>query len=221
MARASNFLGIKTGVEVVNKQDIARLIVTRFKNMSFEEMEYAFALERYGMLGEKTKHYQLFNAEYVSSVFLKYKKWLSDIRYTNNIPLAIVDKEIKEISEEEKLKIVIDGVKDCVLNFTLTGKIDDGRVKYVYDFLYELGLLPKHTQGYKEKINRKAKSELISNVPQSRSEFKLLKKILKTSNNHEKIKIKCCEIVLKEYFSKLIYTKKDFNKILDNAIKSK
>lgn len=219
LARASNFLGIKNGVEIINKQDIAKLIVTRFKNMSFEEMEYAFALERYGMLGEKTKHFQLFNAEYVASVFAKYKKWLSEIRFKNNIPLEIIQESEPEITEEEKLKIVIKGVKDCIMNFTLTGKIDDGRVSYVYEFLHELKLLPKHNQEYKDRIIRKAKSELLQNTPKNLGEFKALKNILKTSTNHEKIKIKCCEIVLKEYFSRIINTKQDFNLILEEALK--
>lgn len=45
-------------------------------------------------------------------------------------------------TEEEKYNIVIEGVKDAYENYKQTGKMDFGRI-YLYDFLYERGLLPK------------------------------------------------------------------------------
>ena len=59
----------------MNKQDISVMIKTRFRSLSFEELDYAFQLDRHGYHGDSTKHYQLFNAEYVAIIIKKYMKW--------------------------------------------------------------------------------------------------------------------------------------------------
>ena len=67
--------GIKEPMDDVTKQDIKEMILMRFKALSFDEISYAFKKERYGDLGDRTEHYQLFDAKYVSEVLDKFVKW--------------------------------------------------------------------------------------------------------------------------------------------------
>lgn len=118
------------------------MIQTMFKSLSLEEIDYAFKLERYGVYEYKTEHYQLFNAEYVSTVLNKYKKWVRNVRVNNNLPLSNKKIAIPEISEAKKLEIVMCGLEDSFHNFKETQTIKPGRI-YLYDFLYEKGLMSK------------------------------------------------------------------------------
>ena len=51
-----------------HKKDIKEMVLMRFKNFSFDELYYAFKMERFGVLGEKTTHYQSFDADYVGNI---------------------------------------------------------------------------------------------------------------------------------------------------------
>lgn len=73
--KIANLGGIKGEISEINKQDISKMILRRNKALSLEEIYFAFELERYGVYEEKTSHFQLFNADYVSTILNKYKKW--------------------------------------------------------------------------------------------------------------------------------------------------
>lgn len=137
--RITNLLGIKHAIEGVNKLDIREMLLKRFKTISLEEIDYAFKLERYGSLGKRTEHFQLFNAQYVSDVLDKYKKWLQKIRHDNNLPLS-KKSEIQEIPEEEKQLLILQGVVSCFDEFIQTNEVINGYT-WVYDHLDELNLL--------------------------------------------------------------------------------
>ena len=78
-----NFLGIKEAILDINKVDIFQMLIMKYKGLSLEELTYAFKLERYGQISPKTQHYQLINAEYVSSVLDKYINWKVSERKNN------------------------------------------------------------------------------------------------------------------------------------------
>lgn len=203
IVKISNLTGIKNAISDINKQDIIKLIDTRFKNLSLEEINYAFELERFGKLEPRTQHFQLFNAEYVSEVLGKYKKWITKIRFENNLKLS-KEKEQNKITQEEKELIIWQGVIDCFEHFNSTQEIEDGRV-WVYEHLDELGLL-NYTP--KEKINKMklAKEDLLKTANLQVSYLKrtdLIKKI-NNQNDSELIKNHAKKMLLKDYFARLI-----------------
>lgn len=138
--RIPNLLGIKEEISDINKQDIKELILNHFKGISLLEIDYAFKMERYSKYDVKTEHYQLFNAEYVSSILNKYKKWLTKTRYENNIPLSITENKTPELSEKEKKERTIRGVLNCFKDYQKDKTVMAGYV-WVYDYLDSKGFI--------------------------------------------------------------------------------
>lgn len=213
--KVANLTGIKDPISDINKRDISEMIVRFFKNLSLEEIDYAFKMERYGMLEPKSEHYQLFNAEYVSEILNKYKKFRHKVRVQLDLPIAKIEKP-KELSEEDKEFIVINGVLNCFENFKQTKSIEIGSL-YVYDYLFELGALPFHSKRFKSKIKRKA----IREIYKSRNNFssikdkRLVKNILiSIQNNENPVRTKCQELILIEFFSRVINTNQSFTDLL-------
>jgi len=179
------------------------MILNRFKGFSLEEIAYAFRIDRYGNHGEPTPHYQLFNAEYVSTVLGKYKNWLRKTRVNNNLPISKPTEE-KALTEDEKEMLIVNGIIECFEEYSTTGCIPVGRI-YVYEILRKRKLFPKHTKRFREHIKRKAirkryKSRENSNT--DRKSFKSL--LLQIQNKQNNQTVLCKEIILGTYFRKLI-----------------
>ncbi|AVR46772.1 hypothetical protein C7S20_16720 [Christiangramia fulva] len=211
--KASNMVGIKDPISPNNKQDILELILSRFGGLSLEEIDYAFKIDRYGTHGEPTPHFQLFNAQYVSTILIKYKVWLRNIRGNNNLPIS-KPIEKKSMSEVEKALLVLNGIIECFEEFKISGKIPYGKA-YVYDVLYKRGLLPIHTKRYREKIKRKAIKRRYKSKEKKHVDRKELKSILhKIQIGQNNQKIQCKEIVLETFFKKLNSLNKTIEEVL-------
>lgn len=72
--------GFNGEIPDINKQDISELLLTRFKTIRLNELNYAFKIDRHGYHGEPTQHYQVFNAEYVAKVLNRYLKYKQEVR---------------------------------------------------------------------------------------------------------------------------------------------
>lgn len=83
--RISILGGFKNEMAFEITQDITNLIFGAYSDLTIEEIYKAFELERFGLYDEKTKHFQLFNSEYVSEILKKYKKWKHDMKIQHNI----------------------------------------------------------------------------------------------------------------------------------------
>lgn len=205
--RAINLLGIKEKISQINKEDIRDMILLRFKSFSLEEIDYAFKLDRWS--GKPVEHFQLFNSEYVAKVLTKYKHWLRETRSNNNLPLSAKKESKPELSDQEKLITVINGVIDCFEEFKISKSIPVGRI-WVYDFLYENKNLPVHTLQFRNKINRNAIKQLHSERNDPDRDGRKIREVLRQiQTGNKKLKIKCKELVLKEYFSRLIAQNKE------------
>lgn len=183
---ASIHLGIKDPISDITKDDLVELILSRFKTLSLNEIDYALKMERYGSLGDKTHHYQLFNAEYLATVLDKYISWKREIKRTHNISKQI-DKV--EISEEEKKHWENLAVVSAIENFQENGIIE--RV-HVYDILFDLGYLPKDVD-FKNKMLKSAKEllemNLNSTIAKTRDERLELKESLNVIQNLKSNKV--------------------------------
>lgn len=102
LTRISNLAGIKTEIDDLNAQDITKMILNYFSNLSVPEIYKAFELERYGEYEKKTDHFQLFNAEYVSSVLNKYKDWKLNTLKQNSIDVFLQPAPLEKTEAEKE-----------------------------------------------------------------------------------------------------------------------
>lgn len=112
LVKISILAGIKGEIDDFTKQDISKMILTAFKELSFEELHKAFEMERYGQYDDKTEHFQLFDSNYISQVLKKYKNW--KVREKNELNLSIPRLEHKT-SEFEKSEIR-ENLLRCIFN---------------------------------------------------------------------------------------------------------
>lgn len=212
-AVCANHLGLKEEIPQISKVDIMELILSRFKNLSMDEVAYAFKLERYGSLGDRVEHYQLFNASYVSDVLSKYVKWKADLKAIHSI--STVYKEVK-VSDEEKAYWINRGINNCLDSFIDTGLTGSGSFN-VYDVLYDLGYLPTD-KAYKAEILKAAieciqieqsllRSKSLITPKQMRAVFEKIK-----NTKDSIVVIKCKELVLSQFFREL---QKDSDRLKD------
>ena len=229
--QVNNLLGIKEGISDNNKQDIKEMLFMRFKNISPEEIQYAFKLERFGLLGERTSHYQLFNAEYVSTVLDKYKKWLQKQRQDNNLSLPESKPEMtaEQIAEKERIEKHSAEVMQIInINFCYDEWKESKTISLsysgVFDRFIEKGIIkdpkaPKY-QKYLAKKIQEAKEMLIKGYEvQGQREYasknairELIKEVKSGLSPKIEEKAKC--LVLEDYFSKIEKDGLEFKEIL-------
>ncbi len=208
--RATNLLGIKTEISDINKTDIREMILSKFNGLSLQEIDYAFKLDRWS--GDPVEHFQLFNAEYVAKVLTKYQEWLRSTRAANNLPLSKPKKK-QEMNDTEKELLIIGGVLECFEIFKVTKEIPVGKT-YVYDFLYEKKLLPKHTTEFKSKIKRKAIKEAYKSKAEAEDKRAFTKVLRDIQNKKNAQIVRCKNIILKTFFHQLIAQEKSLEEII-------
>lgn len=208
ITHATNRLGIKEATSKLDKSDILELVLTKYKNLSFDEIYYAFKMERHGYLGERIQHFQLFNAEYVSSVLDKYVPWKRQKMFDHKISIQKAQEE-KEISKEEKQYWINLAVMECFFYYEETMAIMDGKTHNVYEILYDLDYLPKDV-AYKQKMYKSAvevlQMEYSTKKASSRDEKKQIKQVLADIHKpkYNKAILKAKELVLMEFFRNTI-----------------
>lgn len=214
LVEITNRLGIKDAVNSYDKSDMLELILTKYKNLSFDEVKYAFKMERFGNLGERIEHYQLFNAEFVSKVLDKYVEWKRKIKQEHNISEL---KKPQTATEREKQYWINRGVTECIDFYEENTSLMDGKL-YVYDVFYDLGYLPTDVE-YKNKIKKDAieviEFEQSSKKPTTLNERTQIAEILADIQKPKSgILIgKCKELVLLEYFRKIFKNPEELEKI--------
>ena len=186
------------------------MLLAKYKNISIEEIIEAFKMERYGKLGDRVAHFQLFNAEYVSKVLDLYKKWLQETKIKKNIMPEI--KESEEISEQEKQTIIYLGLMACWEDFVNGNGIIDG-YSWVYDWFFERGALPKHTNEFKRGIDKRA-IEYIKSEWQKCPQTMSVKNYLKELQGSGTLVVICKKIILSDLFETYKSKPKSFVDIL-------
>lgn len=203
--------GIKGEISDFDKRDIKEMILRRFKNLSLNEIDYAFKLERCGDYGDRIEHYQLFNAEYVSKILDRYREWKRNVKLRHNI--SEVQKK-PELSEKEKMYWRNRGVSTSLEIYQSEKKIPINYT-YVYDILYE-DYLPKDAE-YKRKKYESAKlllqMEYSEKEATTREENKEIKNFLNSLEvkGNDKVKVRAKQLVLEEFYRNLLKDEKATN----------
>lgn len=211
--------GIKSEQDDFVIEDITRMIFYAYSDLTIEEIYKAFELERYGVYENKTEHFQLFNAEYISTVLKKYKAWKYNVKKQHNISPSM--QNTTEISEEEKEAIVEKGVNRFYEEYKATKTIEDPS-EYIFDHLIKKGLIknsnnPKlleyyqnHLQLAKEQLQKENSKNSTMDAAE-RQKLKIdLEQII--SGHSPKIILRAKKNILAEFFEKqmLLKTEKIF-----------
>ena len=215
-AKICGLSGIKSEIDDFVIEDITKMIFYAYSDLTVEEIYKAFELERYGVYENKTDHYQLFNAEYISTVLKKYKTWKHNIKTHHNITPD--SKTNEEMSEEEKDKIVENGVNRFYEEYKTNKTIEDPS-EYIFDHLIKKGLIknnnnPKVLEYYQGHLQL-AKTQLQKENAHSSSLDKADRQRLKidleqiVSGHSPKIILRAKKNILAEYFEAQIKSGKE------------
>ncbi len=217
--KAANLIGIKDPISDINKIEIREMILARFKGLSLEEIHYAFKLEREEVFGERVKHIQLFNGEYVASVLNKYKEWLRKARFHNN---TLRKKEkAPEVTSSEKLELKIKFIVDAFNHYKENKNIPFGFYR-AYKTLrdYEI-IMPPNKEQIIDTRNRASKRCKPFNSSKTKRGAKLKslgESITELFGGEKTIEIHCEEISLEDFFKTFIDEKKDFKGYIEMMI---
>lgn len=212
LTKISALAGITGEVDDFNASDINKFILTSCNDLSLEEIHKAFELERFGSYDEKTKHFNLFNADYVSTVIKKYRKWKLEVKTQFNISKTTA---LPEMTESQKREIINQGIIRVFSEYQETKKLPEPNA-YIFDELYERKIIkgsdtPKLHEYYQVKIKQAEKElkdefELSKKTSPGKTERRQIQeeidKIL--LGDSEKIFVRTKRIILAEYFDKLI-----------------
>jgi hypothetical protein len=210
-------MGIKHEISDVYKTDIREMIQNRFKNLSLNEIDYAFKLERYGEykdekgLESRTEHFHDFNTVYCSTVLGKYVEWKRNLKLKHNI--SKIEKPVSA-TEKEKQFWINKGVNECLDYFEEHRSIMDGKL-YIYEVFYDMDLLPKDPD-YKKKMYADAKEvvefEIQSTKPTNLAHRKSMDQTLKEIQRPKSgiLINKAKELVLLDFLRKLF---RDVNEV--------
>ncbi len=214
LIKIGTLAGIKNEIDSLVGQDIMRMILSTYADLTLEEIYKAFELERYGSFEDKTEHFQLFNADYIAKILKKYKNWKLNMKTHHDITSDA--KRLSEITESQKEQILINGVNRFYQEYQETKIIADPS-EYIFDFLVEKGNIknnnkPKLLEYYQLKL-QEAKQELEKEQSKKTAIDKIERQRIKVDLDQivagysPKIIIRAKRNILKEYFEKQISLK--------------
>lgn len=224
MAKICALSGVKSPLDDISKQDCSFLLKNKNADLSLEEIWVAFRLERYGDFGERTKHYDLFDAVYISTILLKYRKWKADMKQVHNLG-SNQNLGLVELSDSAKDDIIKQGVIRKFHEFSITGIIKEPHV-HIFDYLMEKGLIKDWStpalMNYYISKNIEAAEQLKTEYAQLTSPFKLERKkyqeeLDKIMSGHSaKIEVRIKRNILIEFFKKHLIEEIYFEKLIND-----
>lgn len=212
---------IKAHVSPFDAEDITKMILSTYADLTLEEIYKAFELERYGVHEVKTEHYGLFNAEYCAAILKKYRSWKTITRHQHNISPS---QALPELSETAKEEIAKKGVIRVFEEFKTTDAINDP-VVWIFDRLYNLQIIPGPTtpelqDWYHRKYNQ-AHAQLTKEIKSRQAtinpvEKRINQEELENISKEGSLKVisHAKKIILTDYFRKLIKEGKHISDIL-------
>ena len=107
--------GLKNEIDLFTKEEIAKYTALHCRSLSIEEIELAFENERFGLMGNKTEHYQLFSIDYYVQIINKYKKWKTETMIEKNIQeptKPMLQLSESNYNEQENIKRMTEEAKE-------------------------------------------------------------------------------------------------------------
>lgn len=194
--------GIRTEVDSFVVEDMSKMINNVYSELSVEEIYKAFELERHGVYESRTEHFQLFSAEYISSVLKKYKIWKIEMLRRHYIKPPERE-NTKTISVEEQYEIMNKAITRLYDEFLESEEISTPCI-HVFDELYLRKLFPPDTD-YKGKYaiaKFQLEKELKAEKSTNRQDRLKIQEVISNldSDKNEKVLSRAKQLVLKDYF---------------------
>lgn len=197
--------GLKNEIDPFMAEDVNRMLLSLYSDLTLEEVYKAFELERHGAYEEKTEHYQLFNAEWVSSILKKYRSWKTTARIQYNISNPQIIEETK-LSPEQEYEALQKASIRLYNEFRETNEVSIPCF-HVFDFLYEGKFFPANVDYQKKyeiakfQIEKELKGEKSLNRQERNKIEESLKEVQEKKN--PKVLLRAKQLVLKDYFTDL------------------
>ena len=201
-----DLLGVK-GDESTSSHHIvsSNFINDALKNYTYQEIKLAFQKyvtgEYYDTNGKPMLVTQQLNAVVIGRVMREYeeikKRELDLYRRKRNEQLT----KPKEMTEEEKELIVFVGVTDCFAFYKHNKMIEAGK-GWVYDYFFEKKRLPTHTKEFKEEIKQRALVTVKEDIKKNGISLQVSEAL--KSINPATVAVKCKELILMDYFERLV-----------------
>lgn len=201
LVKINSLAGIKTEIDDFTKQDIVKMILGTFNELSIEEIYKAFELERYSVYETKTDHFQLFDANYISEILKKYKKWKVEQKKVLNIDAP------KEEIQVDKNKIRLDFLKMVYSEIKETGFCLESYLLYdkLESKINATDQQKKELYQQQIKIYEVEEKQYISNRGlQMKTLLLELKERIESKSGVESVKNKCKSILVSEYLKQFV-----------------
>ena len=210
---------VKNPITKLDKADIKKMLLTKYKSLSLQEIEYAFQLERYGSYEKRSKHFQVFDCEYVSSILNKYLVWLKKSIKHNQIEIEKIEEEEakKQVSEDYKNRIAVGLIIRTYQSYLYHKKIPYGCYR-AYDALLRFELIDPITEeiqlAYTPEIKKRMRGQVSESYRTGR--LKSLKEHWESFEGSKKdFEVHLKEIYLENHFQAQIKEKKDYERFLE------
>lgn len=123
--------------------------------------------------------------------------------YKQQLQRKEVKIEAPKMTDEEKQILVYTGIMNCYEHYLSEGDLLSG-YSYVYDHFYPMNKFPKHDKEYRSKINELAVKSLTRQFYKNEARTTSIGKYLKEIRSDGSLRIRCKEIILTQWFDKLI-----------------
>lgn len=156
----------------------------------------------------------------IKRAYIRYKQ--ADYQHTKGIKMISQMKEEpqqKPLSDEDKVMLFFTSLMTDFDNFKANKKITLFASQHYYP-LYYLGVLPKHDEAFREQINVRVTEALKKDFAQTdnRLERDFLKQIIESQMTNEgRFKSKAHELIVSDFFQKLV----DEGKSISDVLKEK
>lgn len=192
--------GFKNEIDPFTKEEIAKYTALHCKSLSIEEIELAFENERFGLMGNKTEHYQLFSIDYYVQIINKYKKWKAETMIEKNIEepaVPIIQLSESNYNEEQRRKEMAEEAKQkgvAEFSWIFYDKfLSEGKINPTDEFKKKL---------YQEQLTAYEKELSTGNFYKGNTLKQKLKDLKKEIENKEKngyVIARCKSIIVSEY----------------------
>lgn len=190
LTKIASLGGINSEIDDLTRTDITIMLFSKFKTLSIDEIYFAFQIERYGEYEQKTNHYNLFNAVYVSDVLKKYIEWKKNKKKEHNIT---PDSKtlLPEISQTQKEQIHYESIKTTYERLKHHGY--DDMAWLLYPYIEGKITLSKEEKKkiYKQEEKRYLEELKRSSNKNDRQKFKVYPKHEQTGRYDSVIQTKC------------------------------
>ena len=227
------FLGVKDIISDTRIRELLIYLRDYFSNFSIAEMEFAIKLGISGEMEiEDTQHYNNFGAQYLSKLFVGYKKLRNVVmtRYNKALDELLTQDAKAGVTELEKLQIAYNSTIAMFALYKKNNEVTDIS-NSIYNFLDRIEVIPFNADR-RAQIRETAKAkylelkELQAKAPQSKEESKNIKDLVEAVMNMSKTGEQILEYEYKKlslhiYFAELVQMEVEIKDVLDEKLKQK